>query len=109
MTKLCNGQAMESIHARDAERATCMTFCRDTITRLADKHHLHRAQIETLLTDRVRDKIIHCCYLLTTGFFFWTVRKKLKVKKTQNSRKKLKTKPTAEKVGTLLKLFDVFL
>ena len=66
MTKLCNGQAMESIHARDAERATCMTFCRDTITRLADKHHLHRAQIETLLTDRVRDKIIHCCYLLAT-------------------------------------------
>ena len=66
MAKLCNGQAMESIHARDAERATCMTFCRDTITRLADKHHLHRAQIETLLTDRVRDKIVQYSYLLTT-------------------------------------------
>ena len=54
-----NLKAMESIHARDAERATCMTFCRDTITRLADKHHLHRAQIETLLTDRVSPLVQH--------------------------------------------------
>ena len=48
-----NLKAMESIHAKDAERATCMTFCRDTITALADRHHLQRAHIETLLSDRV--------------------------------------------------------
>ena len=48
-----NLKAMESIHAKDAERATCMQFCRDTITALADRHHLQRAHIETLLSDRV--------------------------------------------------------
>ena len=53
-----NLKAMESIHAKDAERATCMQFCRDTITALADRHHLQRAHIETLLSDRVRLKIV---------------------------------------------------
>ena len=48
-----NLKAMESIHAKDAERATCIQFCRDTITALADRHHLQRAHIETLLSDRV--------------------------------------------------------
>ena len=48
-----NLKAMESIHAKDAERATCMQFCRDTITRIADKGHLQRAHIETLLSERV--------------------------------------------------------
>ena len=48
-----NLKAMESIHAKDAERATCMTFLRDTTTALADRHHLQRAHIETLLSDRV--------------------------------------------------------
>ena len=44
---------MEAFHAREGERATCLTFCRDTITRLADKQHLQKAQIETLLAGRV--------------------------------------------------------
>lgn len=44
---------MEAFHAREGERAACMTFCRDTITRLADKSHLQKAQIETLLAERV--------------------------------------------------------
>ena len=39
---------------REGERAACMTICRDTISRLADKQHLQKAQIETLLADRVR-------------------------------------------------------
>ena len=48
-----NLKAMESIHAKDAERATCIQFCRDTITALADRQNLQRAHIETLLSDRV--------------------------------------------------------
>jgi hypothetical protein len=51
-----NLNRMENFHARDGERSTCLTFCRDTITRLADKQHLQKAQIETLLADRVRKK-----------------------------------------------------
>ena len=54
-----NLKAMESIHAKDAERATCMQFCRDTITALADRHHLQRAHIETLLSDRVSNIAIN--------------------------------------------------
>ena len=38
----------------DAERASSLAFCRDTITRIADKGHLQRAHIETLLSERVR-------------------------------------------------------
>ena len=53
-----NLKAMESIHAKDAERATCIQFCRDTITALADRHHLQRAHIETLLSDRVSLRLI---------------------------------------------------
>ena len=45
---------MEKMQASDALRSTCLTFCRDTITRLADKSHLQKGQIETLLSDRVR-------------------------------------------------------
>ena len=37
----------------DAERASSLAFCRDTITRIADKGHLQRAHIETLLSERV--------------------------------------------------------
>ena len=44
---------MEKMQASDAQRSTCLTFCRDTITRLADKSHLQKGQIETLLSDRV--------------------------------------------------------
>lgn len=44
---------MEAFHKSEGERAACMTFCRDTITRLADGDKLQKAQIETLLADRV--------------------------------------------------------
>ena len=47
---------MEAFAAREGERATCLTFCRDTITRLADKSHLQKAQIETLMADRVSER-----------------------------------------------------
>ena len=40
----------------EGERARCLNFCRDTITRLADRANLQKAQIETLLADRVREK-----------------------------------------------------
>ena len=40
--------------ARDKERSDCLTFCRDMIARLADKQNLQKAQIETLLSERVR-------------------------------------------------------
>ena len=42
-----------SLH-NGGERATSLAFCRDTITRIADKGHLQRAHIETLLSERVR-------------------------------------------------------
>eukprot|EP00095_Tigriopus_kingsejongensis_P001889 maker-scaffold287_size221780-snap-gene-0.27 protein:Tk01889 transcript:maker-scaffold287_size221780-snap-gene-0.27-mRNA-1 annotation:"---NA---" len=48
---------MEMFYAREGERAACLTFCRDVITRTADKSVLHRAQIETILSDR--DFCIH--------------------------------------------------
>lgn len=43
---------MEVFYAREGERAACMTFLRDHITRVADKSSLQRAQIETILSDR---------------------------------------------------------
>ena len=43
-----------SLH-NGGERATSLAFCRDTITRIADKGHLQRAHIETLLSERVRN------------------------------------------------------
>ena len=48
------GKKVESIIMADAERASSLAFCRDTITRIADKGHLQRAHIETLLSERVR-------------------------------------------------------
>lgn len=36
-----------------AERSASLAFCRDWITRIADKGHLQRAHIETLLSERV--------------------------------------------------------
>ena len=51
--KLRRLSKMEALHLRDAQRASCLTFCRDTITRLADRSSLQKAQIETLLADRV--------------------------------------------------------
>lgn len=38
---------------RESQRASCVAFCRNTITRIADKGHLQRAHIETLLSERV--------------------------------------------------------
>lgn len=34
------------------ERTAALAFCRDTITRIADKGQLQRAHIETLLSER---------------------------------------------------------
>lgn len=54
---------MEVFYAREGERAACMTFLRDHITRVADKSSLQRAQIETILSDRVRKSpSIFLCY-----------------------------------------------
>ena len=50
---------MEAFHAREGERAACLTFCRDTITRLAadaGAETLQKAQVETIMADRVRQR-----------------------------------------------------
>ena len=52
-TKEKKSSKMEAFHAREGERAACMTFLRDTITRISDKSNLQKAQIETLLSERV--------------------------------------------------------
>ena len=44
---------MEKFLANEGERNSCLTFCRDTITRLSDKANLQKAHIETLMADRV--------------------------------------------------------
>ena len=44
---------MERFLANEGERNSCLTFCRDTITRLSDKANLQKAHIETLMADRV--------------------------------------------------------
>ena len=72
-----NLKAMESIHAKDAERATCIQFCRDTITALADRHNLQRAHIETLLSDRV-SLILHVYYSKLSNYLFLAYPNKLK-------------------------------
>ena len=56
-----------SLH-NGGERATSLAFCRDTITRIADKGHLQRAHIETLLSERVR-KLKFFIWLLTIKSF----------------------------------------
>ena len=45
---------MDSVAVGEADRASSLAFCRDTITRIADKGLLQRAHIETLLSERVR-------------------------------------------------------
>ena len=45
---------MDSGAVGEADRASSLAFCRDTITRIADKGLLQRAHIETLLSERVR-------------------------------------------------------
>ena len=50
---------MEAFHAREGERAACLTFCRDVVTRLAadaGADTLHKAQVETLMADRVSEQ-----------------------------------------------------
>ncbi len=56
--KIRTPSAMEAFSQREGERAQCLTFCRDTIARLADKDTLQKAQIETLLSDKVSKR--HC-------------------------------------------------
>lgn len=59
----------EKIRIREAEMAKCLTFCRDSITRLADgKHTLPREKLEDLLTEKVRDKtcILLCAAAIST-------------------------------------------
>ena len=45
---------MDSGAVGEADRASSLAFCRDTITRIADKGLLQRAHIETLFSERVR-------------------------------------------------------
>ena len=68
-----------SLH-NGGERATSLAFCRDTITRIADKGHLQRAHIETLLSERVRNLkffiwllTIKSFRIITYGIFSWQV------------------------------------
>ncbi len=49
---------MEEFYAREGERNACLTFCRDTITRLADKANLQKPHIETLMADRVSKQTV---------------------------------------------------
>ena len=65
---------MEKMQASDAQRSTCLTFCRDTITRLADKSHLQKGQIETLLSDRVSKACMTTArfFLPSSPFALWS-------------------------------------
>ena len=45
---------MEAFHKQEAGRSASLTFCRDTIMRLSDGCHLQKANIATVLSDRVR-------------------------------------------------------
>lgn len=74
---------MDSGAVGEADRASSLAFCRDTITRIADKGLLQRAHIETLLSERVRflfhlnpknfvtTKFRKVPELTSNSFYFW--------------------------------------
>ena len=61
----------------EADRASSLAFCRDTITRISDKGLLQRAHIETLFSERVRIFDILTPYIINIEYFLGAKNRKI--------------------------------
>ena len=48
---------MEAFANRENQRSRCLTYVREAVQRVASKGQLHKAQVETLLSEKVRMKL----------------------------------------------------